>query len=144
MPYTENFSEVHAPLARINPQSTSGQLVTAWVSLKHYARAVAVVHVGAIAANRQVIVRLEQATDTLGSGQKVIAGHESDTLLTADENGLIAIELRAEELDVNNLYDCVALKVTAQGGAVIVSGVLYGTEPRYAPVDQTLWEAVID
>lgn len=144
MSYTQRFSEGHAPLAKIDPVSLNGQTVTSFVSLRNYPRVVALVHVGAIAANRQIEARFEQATDTQGSGQKLIDGKDTDVLLTADQNGIYAIELRAEELDTNNGYDCVALKLTSQGGAVIAEAVVLGLEPRFAPVDQTLWAGVID
>lgn len=143
MSYTELFTEVHVPLAKLDPVSASAERVTAWVSVAKYNRVVAVVQVGAVAANRQIIARIEQAKDTNGTGQKVIAGKESGTILTPDQNGLIAIELRTEELDTNNLYDCINLKLMIQGGAIIASAILWGIEPRYAPVGDTAYIEVV-
>lgn len=142
--YTSQVSERSIPLARINPASYAAEQVTAWVAVNNYHRLRAVVHVGAVAANRQLIARLEQATNTDGAGQKVISGKESGTVLTADQNGLIAIELQTEELDVNGGFDCVCLKLMIQGGAIICSAVLYGEEPRSLPVSQTGWIEVVD
>lgn len=142
--YTAQVSERMNPLAKIDAASYSAEQVTAWVSLSNYNRAFAVINVGAIAANRQIQARLEQATGANGEGQKVIAGKESAVLLTADQNGLIAIELQTEELDVNGGYDHVLLKLMIQGGAIICGAVLYGCEPRYAPVGQANWIEVID
>lgn len=141
MTYNERFTEMHVPLAVINNASYNSQQVTPWVSLGNYHRAVAILKFGAIGAV-EINAHLEQALGTQGYGQKLIAGKAITTLLNADDNALIAIELRTEELDVTNHYESICLKVTPSG-AVIFTAFIFGIQPRYAPGPVTGWHEVV-
>ena len=137
--YTVPFSDEFYPVAKINPASYTTEQVTAWCAMADYRRAVLVLHVGAIAAGRQVNCRIEQAQDAGGLGQKVVTTKVIDTLLDADDNALVAIEIRDEEMDAANDFDYICAKINPAGGAVILSAILYLYEPRYAPVPLTNW-----
>ena len=61
-----------------------------------------------------------------------------------DGDDLVAIEVRTEELDVTNNFDCIQVRVEIGGAAVELSYILYGIVPRFAPVGVTNWAEVID
>ena len=150
MSYTERFSEVHYPLVNVVPavKSPAGEVISSYVSLANYHRAVLVIHTGAIAATGTVAVRLLQATTTGGASAKGIpttATQDKITtvLTTADANSVIVIELRTEELDVANGFDCVAIGFDVDTDTVAMSAILYGIEPRFMPVPTTNYNEVV-
>lgn len=150
MSYTERFTEVHYPLVNVVPavKSAGAEVISAYVSLANYHRAILIVHTGAIAATGTVRVRLLQATDTAGTSAKGIpttATQDKITtvLTTADANSVVAIELRTEELDVANGFDCVAVGYDVDTDTVAMSAILYGIEPRFAPVATTNYNEVV-
>lgn len=150
MSYTERFTEVHYPLINVPPavKSPASEVISSYVSLANYHRAVCVIHTGAIAATGTVIVRLLQATDTAGSSPKGIPTTATQdkitsTLTTADANSIIVIELRTEELDVTGGYDCVAVGYDVDTDTVAMSIVLYGIEPRFMAVPATNYNEIV-
>ena len=150
MSYTERFTEVHYPLITVPPavKSAAGEQVSSYVSLANYHRAVLVIQTGAIAATGTVIVRLLQATDTAGSSPKGIPTTATQdkitsTLVTGDANSVIVIELRTEELDVANGYDCVAVGYDVDTDTVALSMVLFGIEPRFMPVATANYNEIV-
>jgi hypothetical protein len=150
MSYTERFSEVHYPLVNVPPgvKSATSEVVSAYVSLANYHRAVLVIHTGAIAASGTVVVRLIQAKDTGGTtpiGIPTTSTQDklTSTLTTADANSVIVIELRTEELSVNLGYECVAIGYDVDTDTVAMSAILYGVEPRFAPVPTTNYNEIV-
>lgn len=150
MSYTELFTEVHYPLVNVPPavKSPAAEQISAYVSLANYHRAVLVAHLGAFAATGTVRFRLLQATDTAGASAKGIpttAGQDKLTtvLTVADANSVVAIELRTEELDVTNGFDCVAVAYDVDTDTVALSAILYGIVPVYAPVPTTNYNEVV-
>lgn len=150
MSYTERFSEVHYPLLTVPPavKSATTEQISSYVSLANYHRAALVIQTGAIAATGTVKVRLIQAKDTSGTtpiGIPTTATQDkiTSTLTTADANSVIVIELRTEELDVNNGYDCVAIGYDVDTDTVALGIVLYGIEPRFAAVPTTNYNEIV-
>lgn len=147
MAYTNRFTEVCQPLAVIHSSNADGAQTSSYVSLAQFHRAVAILDVGAM--NQTLDFEILQATDTSGTSSKGIPSTASPekkiTQLTGgdDDNTLYAIELQTEELDVDNGFDCVAIKVTAGGASVQCSAWLFGIEPRYPDVPVTGWGEVI-
>ena len=134
-PVTEYFTEGHR-LSQIVPASrTQAEILTAYVSMRDYGKAVALVQVGAIATNGIVNAKLIQATDTLGAGAKAITGKAITALTDVDDNKMVAIELDVSEMDVNNSFDCVALQVNTGGNAAcLTSALLIRYQPHLKPV----------
>lgn len=122
----------------INPQSLSpGSASSGWVSLAAFERATALLSVGAITANGTVDAKLEQATDSGGTGVKDITGKAITQLTDAgtDDNKQVAIEVTAAELDVANEFTHVRLTVTTATAAALVAAVVLGFDARYNPLD---------
>ncbi len=144
MPVTEYFSEVNR-LDQIVPASRNqAEILTAYVSMRDYHKATAIIQVGSIAANGVVNAKLIQATDTLGAGAKEIAGKAITALGDTDDNKMCVIELDTSELDVANRYDCIALQINTGGNcAILCSGLLVRWLPRFKKVDNTNLEEIV-
>lgn len=139
--YTERWSEANAILTQINPATYNSQQVSSWVSVKNYHRFVVILDVGAIPNDTLINAQIEQATDTLGAGQKILA--TMTALGTADDNGKVIFDLQTEQLDVSGGYDCINIKVTPQGTGAIFSALIIGHQPRHKPVPVTAWEQIV-
>jgi hypothetical protein len=150
MPYCERFTEVHYPLIKIAPsvKTATGEVISSYVEAGLYTRFALVLHLGAIAATGTMLVRILQATNTAGAGAKGIpttAAQEKITsaLVTGDANGIVVLELTAEELDVNGGFHCLAVGYDVDTDTVAMGAVLWGIEPRYAAVDVAAFNEVV-
>jgi hypothetical protein len=128
-------------------------LATPYVSLKHYSRATLILHKAAGGAAEAPTITLDQATNVSGAGTKTLASitriykKESAadletigtwTLVTqaaaatflggVQLEGLYSIDVRAEDLDVDNSFDCFR--------AVIAD---VGTTAQLASLQMVLW-----
>jgi len=136
--YTERFSEVVIPLARIQVGAHLGGISSGWVSLADFHRAAVIVDCGNMASALQVT--LWEATDAAGTGVSYITGKVA-ALTSDDDNDHVIIELRSEELTPGCRYVRVQ---TANAGAANTYGVaLYGLVPRFAPVSTDNWDEVV-
>lgn len=145
--YTENFSEVHYPLASAHADSVAASTIaTAYVSMKNYHRVVAVIDVGDMVASSTLDISVVQAQDAAATGVKAITGKAATQLTQAggDGNEIVCIEVKGEELDIANGFEHVAIKIIVAVDAVELSAVLYGIEPRYAPVPTANWSEIKD
>jgi hypothetical protein len=147
MSYTERFSETHYPLLNEPPDSL-GPAATAssWVNVANYHRLIFVLHVGDMGQSGTIDAQLYQATDTSGTSAKVITGKSITQLTQAggDGNEIVCIEVRTEELDVTNGFDCVKVLLTTGTAASEYSWILYGLVSRFEPVPTTNWAEIND
>ena len=151
MSYTERFSEVHYPLVAVVPAvySPAAAVTSAYVSLANYHRAVLVVHCGAIAATGTLDISIRQASSSAGAGVKGIPTTAGQTKLAtqltgADDDSIVIIELRTEELDIANGFEHVAITYDVDTDTAAFSAILYGCEPRFKPVATTNWAEIVD
>lgn len=147
--YTERFTEVHYPLVGLAPVVTSAgaEVISSYVSLANYHRAVLVVHLGAVAAGGTVQFRLLQAQNTAGLNAKGIPTTATQdkitTVLTAADTGWVVIELRTEELDVAGGFDCVAFGYDTDTNTFALEATLYGIISRFDPVPTTNYNEIV-
>lgn len=144
--YTARLSEMMYPLAAAYAGSVAiGTHTSAYVSLRDYHRAWAVLNVGDMAATATLNVSLLQATTVAGAGSKAITGKAITQLTQAggDSDSLICIELQTEELDVDGGFDCIAMQAVVGTAAVELSYALYGCVPRFPPVPITNWTEIV-
>jgi len=147
MSYTERFSETHYPLLQECPDSLGpAATASAYVSMANYHRGIFVIHVGDIGQAGTIDAQVYQATDTSGTGQKVVTGKAITQLTQAggDGNQIVAIEIRTEELDVTGGFDCVKILITTGVAASEYGFIFYGVVSRFEPVPVTTWTEVID
>lgn len=118
-----------------------GAVTTAWIAAKNFHSFMASVYVGDMASNHTVDAKLEQATTSGGGSAKDVSGAAITQLTKADsdDNQQAIINLRTEDLDVENGFDYVRLSITLASTASPFSGntdfggALYGFNPRHAP-----------
>ncbi len=137
MAYTELWSEKNELLAFISPASYNSEQNTGSVSVANYHRWVCVIECGVIGGNLDIDV--EQDLSTAGSSRKALDSAAKDMTKTAttDNNTVSYIEGNTSELDVDGGYDCVNIEITP-ASAGIFSVLLFGVEPRFAAVANTL------
>jgi len=140
--YTERVSEVMYPLLHLHPVSTNGLARSEWVSMQDYHRGWLLINVGVI-TDATVDVKLMQATTTAGLGGKDITGKAITQLVNTDDNVLCCIELQTEEMDVSNLFDCVAVEYQINGSSALISWEFFGVIPRYAATPTTNWQEIV-
>ena len=136
-------SEYTAVVGVINPvnKSTAGSSSTGWISAADYGAYLAIIAAGAIAATASVAAKLEQATDSSGTGAKDITGKAITTLGGSDDNKQALINLRPEELDLANDFTHFRLTLTVADTAspdvgALIAALVLGTAARFEPVTQ--------
>jgi hypothetical protein len=129
------LSEKIAILATLDPASVAaGTVLTAWVPLSNVFQLSALIQTGVLGASATIDAKLRQATDTSGTGAKDVAGKSIAQIVKASGDNVQALlEMRAEDLDVNNGYGFVALSVTVGTAASQLSAALIGSSARYSP-----------
>lgn len=138
------FSEQCAPLERYGSANVSSEANTGYVNVSKYARIAVVCH--AILVGTSLDIDIEIATN--GSGAGVHTLKSIAALSGTDDDSLVVIEINGDELTdpagaSSRDYDWLNVEINASGTCA-VSVVIYGLEPRYQPVDQTLWDEVVN
>lgn len=138
-------SELLSILATLDPGNQApGVANTGWVSLSTHHGLLALVQTGALATGATVDAKLQQAQDASGTGAKDVAG-KAIAQLTQASNGAnrqALINLRPEELDVNNGFAFARLVVTVAAAAANTSAQLLGVNPRLASAETANQAAV--
>jgi hypothetical protein len=134
--------------AVIDPDAyTADTYTSGWVSLSDYGAVLAVVFAGDLGSSATLDAKLQQASDSDGTGAKDITG-KAITQLTAagsDSNKQVAINCRADELDVANSFTHVRLSLTVGTATSDCGGVVFGLDARYQPHDDaTTVDEVVD
>lgn len=130
-------SELLSVLATIDPASISaGTVTTGWVSAANHHNLLAVIQTGALGTAATLDAKLQQASDSSGTGAKDISGKAITQIVKASgDNKQALINLRPEELDVNGGFAYVRLSLTVGTAASLASAQLLGVNPRYASAD---------
>lgn len=128
-------SEKVAICATVDPDVLTAAAHTSdYVDASEFESLMCVVLAGTLGTSATVDAKLVQATDSSGTGSKDISGKSITQLVKAtDDDKQAIINVRQEELDLDNGFTHVAVTVTvgtasSDGGAVIL-----GLNPRYAP-----------
>lgn len=138
-----------------------------WVSLKNYRRATFIFLAGVGAAGQDPTLAFKQATSVSGGDEKTLetveridtkqgsslaaigtftkveqtAGDEYTNDTAGETQNLWVVDVLAEDLDVNNGFDCVTVNIADTGSTAKVGTVLcLLREPRYA--QETLPSAI--
>lgn len=129
-------SELAAVLATIDPISASSVQTSGWVSAKNFQKFLAIVDVGVLGASATVDAKIQQANTSGGGGAKDVSGTSITQLTKAgsDDNKQVLINLDPSALDIDNGFAWIRLSITPAVAACLITGVLLGLEPRYAPM----------
>jgi len=140
--------------ADINGSGLTGD----YVSMKNYNHCTVILNFGAIGAANTVT--LKQATDVSGTSEKALSfteyfkkeGTSTDTFTRATcsstfntgttSNSVYVVEIDANDLDVDNGFDCLRVNIADPGASTIVGVTYILSEPRYA--DDSMPAAITD
>jgi len=126
-----------APIAGvIDPDAyTAAAYSTAWISMRDFGSILATVMAGTLGASATLDAKLEQATDSSGTGVKDITGKAITQLTQAgtDSDKQAQINCRADELDVDNSFDYARLTVTVAVATSDIGAIVQGFDARYQP-----------
>jgi len=145
--YTHKFTEEYEMIGQMADLADPGVYPTvAYRSMANHQRGVVILILGGMAQGATVDLVLMQAQDAAGTGAKVIAGKAMTQLTQAAGDGgdIVAIELRTEELDVNNGFSFVGAILTIGVGAVEIAVVALMGASNYMPVPTTGWTEIVD
>jgi len=120
----------------IDPDAYAASTVTSgWVSLVTYEAIQAIVMAGTLGASATLDAKLEQASDSGGTGAKDITGKSITQLTQAgtDSDKQAIINCRSDELDVANGFTHVRLSMTIGTATSDAGGLILGHYARYQP-----------
>jgi hypothetical protein len=142
-------SEICAVVANIDPDAyAASTVVSGYVNMRDFTSAMAIIQAGDLGASATLDAKLVQATDTSGTSSKDITGKAITQLTQAgtDSNKQVLINVRPEELDVDNGFDCVAISMTVATATSDAGAMLLGFFPSRGPatgVDATTVDEVV-
>ena len=130
-------SELLAVLATIDPVSqAAGTVTTGWITVANHHALLAVIQTGVLGASATLDAKLQQATDSSGTGVKDITGKALTQIVKATgDNKQALINVKPEELDTVNGFGFVRLSITVGVAASLTSAQVLGINPRFAPAD---------
>lgn len=130
-------SENIAVLATIDGSSLAASTVTSgWVNAGQWLHILGLIKTGVLGASATVDAKLQQATDSSGTGAKDVTGKAITQVIAATGNNKqVYINLRGQELDVANGFAFVRLSVTVGTAASIVDATLFGMFPRFGSAE---------
>ena len=134
--YTNNrLAEVLSVLATIDPVSQgAGTITTGWIAAANHERFLATVQTGVMGASGTVDAKLQQATDSSGTGVKDVTGKAIVQILkAAGDNKQALINLRGDELDIANSFNYFRLSVTVGTAASLISAQVQGGVAKNMP-----------
>lgn len=142
-------SEIAGLVGIIDPDAyTAATYTTGWVSTAKWTALMAIVMAGDLGSSATLNAKLQQASDSSGTGAKDITGKAITALTQAgtDDNKQAIINLRGEELDVDNGFNHVRLSMTVATATSDAGALLLGLFPARGPatdVDATTVDEVV-
>lgn len=129
-------SEIAGVVGNIDPDAYAASTVTTgWIAAKDYTSFLAIVQAGDLGASATLDAKLQQASDSGGTGAKDITGKAITQLTQAgtDSNKQSLINLRPEELDIDNGFTHFRLSMTVGTAASDAGGIVLGFMPARGP-----------
>jgi hypothetical protein len=142
-----------------------------WVSLKNYKRVLCVLMASVGTASQDPIITMEQASAVAGTGAKALtvvtagwtkigttnltavgtwtavaqAAAATFTAVCSASDKILAIEITADQLDADNGFDCIRMRVADTGGnAQLGIGFYILADPRYPDAPENMLSAIVD
>jgi len=129
------LQEAVAILDNVAPISQgAGSVTSGWVSMANFHRIAAIIQTGVLGASATLDAKLQQATDSSGTGVKDITGKALVQIVKATGDGKQAmLEVADAELDTANGFSYVRLSMTVGTAASLVSAIVLGFNARFMP-----------
>lgn len=123
----------------LNPISSVAVQTGGWVAAKDFYKFLAIIQAGVIGAAATVDAKLQQATDSAGTGVKDITGKAITQFTKAgtDDNKQAEINCNQTDLDIANGFTHLRLVITPATAASLVAGLLLGFDARLPPASDT-------
>lgn len=131
----QKISEGLAVLATYDPASVAAStVVTGWVDQSVFFFVLAILQTGVMGASGTIDAKLQQATDSGGTGAKDISGKAITQILKASgDNKQVMISMKEADLDTEGGFRFVRLSITVGTAASLLSAMLLGGVPRFQP-----------
>ena len=115
--------------------NTAATYTTGWINMGLFEAIQAIILAGALGTSATLDAKLQQATDSSGTGAKDISGKAITQLTEAggDSDKQAIINCRSDELDVNNGFSHVRLSMTVATASSDSGAVVLGHHARYQP-----------
>lgn len=127
-------SERTAIVGVIDPDVTAaGAVSTGWVAAKDFLNFMAIVFAGTLGSSATLDAKIEQASDSSGTGAKDVTGKAITQMTQAgtDSDKQAIINVKQSDLDTNNGFTHLRLTVTVATASSDAGGVLLGFDPAY-------------
>ena len=130
-------SEACAILGTIDPDAYgAATTVSDYADMGSFESVMFILSVGTMATGAILDAVVQQATDSSGTGAKTLGTSKAITQLTeagTDSDKQVIINVRAEDLDMDNDFTHVALSVTGATAASDYGVLVLGFNPRILP-----------
>ena len=131
-------SEAVAVLGTIDPDVyTVATYVSDYCSMEKFESIMVTIMAGTLGANATIDAVIKQATTNGGAGAKNLTTSKAITQMTqagTDQSDTQAvINVRAEDLDMANGFDHIAISVAVGTATSDMGALVVGLNPRYAP-----------
>lgn len=127
-------SERAAIVGVIDPDVTAaGAVSTGWVAAKDFLNFMAIVFAGTLGSSATLDAKIEQASDSSGTGAKDVTGKAITQLTqagTASDKQAI-INVKQADLDIANSFTHLRLTVTVATASSDAGAVLLGFDPTF-------------
>lgn len=122
------ISEQASLLATIDPVSqVAGTVTTGWISGANHERFMALIQTGVLGVAATLDGKLQQATDSSGTGVKDITGKLITQIVKATgDNKQAIINLRSPEMDMANGFSYFRLSLTVGTAASLIGASVIG------------------
>jgi hypothetical protein len=126
-------SQRAAIVGSIDPQSATTVKTTGWIDASQFNNFMAIAMIGAITSTGTDDAKIQQATDSSGTGAKDITGKAITQVVAGSVQTLINV--KQDDLDVNNGFTYIRFSITPATAASLIAGLVVGFDPRYSPAD---------
>lgn len=138
------WHEMNEVLGYVAPASQTTAQTPTRIKVDGHYRVVALLLGGLIAAGGTLDFKIEQANAASGGTVKAIPDKAITQLVDTNDNVIRAIELRTDELDTTNGFDWIVVTATPAVAASLLSILVLGVDPKYAPVTQPAYFAAVN
>lgn len=130
-------SEIAAIVGTVDPDANGvGAVSSDWVDMAAFESIMAIVMSGTLGTSATLDAKLEQATDSSGTGAKDISGKAITQLVKAsNDDDQAIINCRAEDLDLANDFTHARLTMTVGTATSDAAGIVLGFNAKRMPVD---------
>jgi hypothetical protein len=110
----------------------AGTVNSGWLDATTFHNFMAVITTGVLGASATVDSKIQQATDNAGTNAKDVAGKSLTQIVKASgDNKMATIDLKQEDLDIQNNFKFFQVSITVGTAASLVSAHVLGVDCRY-------------